>query len=93
MAHDFVHVGCHSINSAHVCHVTCDGVGGVKLAMTSGECMTFTGEEADAVAKAFGRHDSKHLTAAEAKAEAKAEKAAEVKAEEKAEPKAHGHHK
>ncbi len=67
MAHEFLNVGQDVINLAYVYGAKFDGQGGVLLILASGG-HNYTGEEADAIAKALGRHDAKHATAKEAKA-------------------------
>ncbi len=91
---EFIHVGGSSFDAASVTHATFDGAGGAKLYLVSGAVIEVASEDADAVAKAVGRHDALHLTAKEAKADEKAAEAA-AKAAEPVEPaKAHGtHHK
>jgi hypothetical protein len=98
MATEFLQIGSTAIDSASVTHVEFDGTGGAKVFVVSGAVVEVTGDEADEVAKAFGRHDAKHLTAKEAKADAKAEaeaaKALEPPPPAEPEPKskAHGGH-
>lgn len=86
MAHEFAQVGSKSVNLSHVTHAEFDGAGNVLVALDSGGVLNFTGEAADALAKAVGRHDAKHATAKEAKADEKAAEADEPK-------KGHGHGK
>ena len=71
MAHEVVNLSGTAVATGHVTHVEFDG-GVAKVFLGSGAALMLSGEDADTVAKAFGRHDAKHLTAKEAKAEAKA---------------------
>ena len=94
MAHEFTKIGDCYANLSHVDHVHFDGAAGTaKVYYIGGAVETVAGEDADAVAKAVGRHDAKHATAKEAHAEeakVKAAAAAEAKAAEP-EPPAKGH--
>ena len=79
MAHEFVKVGDCCVNVGNVTHVHFDGAGSASVFYVTGGSETFTGEAADALAKAVGRHDAKHATAKEAKADEKAAEADEPK--------------
>ena len=97
MAHEFLNLAGHSISLSHVSHAIWED-GSVTLGMMGGPVLSFTGDDADAVAKALGRHDAKHATAKEAhaaeakvKAEEKAAEAATKAAEPDEKPKAKSH--
>jgi hypothetical protein len=96
MPHELLHVANTGVNVDHVTHCTFDGEGGCKLFLSNGACVDVTGDDADTLAKKFGRHDARHVTAkaarADAKAEAEAAKAAEPAPEPEPKSKAHGGH-
>lgn len=56
----FVNLGEHSVNLDHVCCVCWCEDGSATVGLTSGDCKTYSGEDAKAIAAAVGKKEEKH---------------------------------